>query len=108
MTNYEPMEITIVTSDDGRSTWPEPTCNSEWSRIEKLQWRAGVIKARSGVEIRFNDRCTASGPGYHYEWPRLIGVNVRMPAGWSSSSQFDDSIDQYLRGIEDGANAVSA
>ncbi len=100
MTTYEPMDIAIVS--EGRSTRPEPTIDPQWSRIDQLRWRAGVIKARTGVVVKFNDGSKCSGPGYAYEWPELIGVQV---GGWSSSF-LDSKIDVYLRGVEVGAEAA--
>jgi hypothetical protein len=99
---YEPMDITIVTSEDGRSTWPEPSPEPHWTRIEKLQWRTGVIRARTGVTVRLNDGSRSSGPGYAYEWPELLGVEIEG----TLSSVHDSHLNMFLRGVETGAEAA--
>lgn len=106
MTVFCPMDVVMVCDDDGQH--PEPPFSSEWSRIDELRWWAGITKALTGVEIRFNDTSEASGPGYHYHWPELIGVTVYVPGfGWSSStSKFDSKIRDYMLGIEVGAQAA--
>jgi hypothetical protein len=106
VTTYEPMDVTIERDPDGRAERPKPPYNPDWSRIDGLRWRAGIIKARTGIKVRFNDDHTASWPGYSYKWPKLIGVML-SGEGWSSShSEFDSTIDTYLQGLEDGARAM--
>lgn len=100
MTFYEPLEVKIVS--DEHSSWPEPALDSDAKFIDKLRWLAGCIKARTGITIKFSDGSTASGPGYRYEWPELIGVHVEG----SSTSQHADAIWNYLNGVESGAWAA--
>lgn len=106
MTVFYPMDVEMICDDGGQH--PEPPFNPEWSRIDELRWWAGITKARTGVEVRFNDTSEASGIGYHHRWPELIGVTVHAPGfGWcSSTSEFDSEIRAYMQGIEVGAEAA--
>lgn len=103
MTNfYEPMSVEIIENPD-RSTHPEPALNPEWSFIDRLRWHAGVVKAREGIVIRFNDGSSYSdGQGGHWEWPLLIGLNV----GDTSSSVTADEAWAAVNHIELGARAA--
>jgi hypothetical protein len=97
---YPPMDVTIERDpDDPRMSGPVPGFDPTWSRIDQLRWKTGIIKARTGLTVNLNDGCKAGGE----EWPEVIGVMV--PGGFSTS-QFDDRIDLYLRGLEDGAEAA--
>lgn len=105
MTMFEPMDASIV--DDGSGSHVEPPFDAEWSRLDSLRWRAGVIRARTGVVVEFNDRHSASGPGYEWVWPELLGVHIRGVGYTSSQSVHDSDIDMFLRGLEAGAEAAN-
>lgn len=105
MTIFAPMTVKIERNDEGQR--PSPRQDPKWSRIDVLRWKAGIIKARTGIDVRFNDEHTAFGPGYSHKWPELIGVLVRGTDGnISSHSELDSTIDTYLRGLEAGALAA--
>lgn len=105
MTTYSPMDLVLVDTADG-GQHPEPAYDPRFLRIDGLRWRAGVIKARTGVVIRFTDHSEMSGPGYRWAYPDLLGVTVEGPSRSSSCSVFDRDIESYLSGIEDGALAA--
>jgi hypothetical protein len=98
------MDVVIISDEHGDH--PEPAYNSMWSRIDSLRWNAGIIKARTKIEVTFSDTCHASGPGYDLKFPDLIGVKIRNGGRWSVGSVLDSQIDSYLRGIEIGGDYV--
>jgi hypothetical protein len=105
VTIFEPMDVTMQRRGDGGES-PNPRYDPQWSRIDAPRWRAGIIKARIGVEVRFNDQCTACGPEHSHDNPTLIDVFLNA-LGWTSvCSGFDSEMDAYLRGLEVGAGAA--
>ncbi len=104
MTTWTPLPVEIVRDDNG--THIEPPLCVDASRIDQLRWRTGVIEARTGVRVDLTDMASASGPGYSYQFPRLIGVIIRGADGSTSTNQFDSDIWNYLNGIENGAVAA--
>ena len=93
MTIFEPMDVTMQRRGDGGEN-PNPRYDPQWSRIDAPRWRAGIIKARTGVEVRFNDQCTACGPEHSHENPTLIDANLNA-LGWTSVCSAFDS-DGYI------------
>jgi hypothetical protein len=105
VTIFEPMDVTMQRRGDGGEN-PNPRYDPQWSRIDAPRWRAGIVKARTGVEVRFNDQCTACGPEHSHENPTLIDANLNA-LGWTSvCSAFDSEMDTNLRGLEVGAGAA--
>lgn len=100
MNVYPPMDVTIVESPDGSST-PEPPLQSDWPDIDKLRWLAGVIRAREGITIVFNDAHAITTPERRWEWPELIGMKV----GDTSTSVYAEDAWPALNNIELGARA---
>ncbi|TDH56707.1 hypothetical protein E2F47_06140 [Mycobacterium eburneum] len=105
MTTWSPMDVEIINDDNG--SHPEPGFDPQWSVMDRLRWHAGIIKARSGVTVEFHDGAEASGPGYHFAYPELIGVTVRGDGWVRSHSEHRDTIGRFLRGLEVGASAAT-
>jgi hypothetical protein len=104
VTIFEPMDLTMELHEDGEES-PNPPYDREWSRIDAPLWRTGIIKARTGIEDRFNYQYTARGPEHSHENPTLIEMNLNALAWTSVCSAFDSEMDTYLRGLEVGAGA---
>lgn len=98
---YEPMNVTLVTDVGGAH--PEPAHDPSWSRIDQLRWEAGLIKARTGVTVRFSDHHYYVCGDSYQKWPELIGVHVDH----SSQSVRDEDMHMFLRGVDTGAWAAN-
>jgi hypothetical protein len=83
---------------------PTPQLDPAWPRIERLQWRAGVIKARTGVTVTFDDELKTDTAS----WPQVVGIHVLSDSYHSSSvvRDHEHEIDMVLTGIEVGAAAA--
>jgi hypothetical protein len=105
MTVYEPMDVHIGEADlpDSRKQLiPTPAHDPGWSRIDTLRWRAGIIKARSGILVTFNDEFSSE----EGSWPDVIGMTVLSDSYRSSSRVPDYWMDCFLSGLEIGTMAI--
>ncbi|UAW08338.1 hypothetical protein SEA_WHITNEY_91 [Gordonia phage Whitney] len=97
MTTYEPMTVTRVRDDNGSHI--EPPLDSDWSELDKLRWKAGVVIADAGVPLRISldDSTRLSRNGV--DVPGIYGLKI---GGWHSARGFHDMWD-YLNGVSAGA-----
>jgi hypothetical protein len=76
VTTFEPMDVTMQRRGDGGES-PNSRYDPQWSRIDAPRRRAGIIKARTGVEARFNDQCTACGPDRLFPLSKSPDITAR-------------------------------
>ncbi|CAA0134577.1 Uncharacterised protein [Mycolicibacterium vanbaalenii] len=108
MTTWEPMDVEMMETQGGGGTLvsPHPAHDPEWSRMDELRWRAGVLRANTGVTVTFNDQPTFRRQDRTARFPELVGVIVEGPAGSMSCSEFDRDLLAFLNAVEVGASVM--
>ncbi|QMU19333.1 hypothetical protein [Gordonia rubripertincta] len=96
MTIYKPMAVTRVHTENGSHI--EPPLNPDWSELDKLRWKAGVVIADAGVPLRItlNDNARYTSDGVD------IPVYGLQLGSMSTSRRFHAMWD-YLNGVSAGA-----
>ncbi|MBM7280344.1 hypothetical protein JTZ10_21605 [Gordonia rubripertincta] len=96
MSTYEPMTVTRVHTGNGSHI--EPPLKQDWSELDKLRWKAGVVIADAGVPLRIklNDNARYASNGVD------IPVYGLQLGPMSTSRRFHDMWD-YLNGVSAGA-----
>lgn len=89
MSRHEPMVVTIHTTEHGSS--PEPAYDESWPERDRVRWLAGLVKARTGIEVTTSE--SDRSPFWNYQ----VG-------GWAGAGSFAllwDKFMGFIFGVEE-------
>ncbi len=94
------MKVELVETEHGSRI--EPRCNDWWSDLKKLEWKAAVIEATTGLKVEIHDAKTSTKVAgiWVRDWSRRYGFMVQ--GGVSIGSFSFSSAWTFLNGLEIG------